>query len=79
MEGYPQGLHAIYSKGCLPHMRERIVNNRLKVIGFYDDVHVRYMDEPEYIPYADPQVAFFNVNTPDDLAKARALAKESNL
>jgi molybdopterin-guanine dinucleotide biosynthesis protein A len=73
VDGYPQGLHAIYSKRCLTPIKQRLDADRLKVIGFYDDVNVRYIDEAEYRPF-DPQGhSFFNVNTPDELEAARQL------
>ncbi|GAB4576024.1 MAG: molybdenum cofactor guanylyltransferase [Anaerolineae bacterium] len=71
--GYPQGLHAIYRKTCLPIIRQRLEADRLRVIGFYDEVHVRTLDEPEY-QALDPQgLSFFNVNTPEQLAEAQAM------
>ena len=50
-DGYPQGLHAIYSKACLEPIRRKLDADKLKVIGFYDEVRVRYVDEPEYAPF----------------------------
>ena len=71
VEGYPQGLHAIYSKACLDPIRQRLEADRLKVIGFYGDVQVRYIDEAEYQPIDPRGLSFFNVNTPQDLEEAR--------
>lgn len=71
VDRHPQGLHAIYSKNCLGPIRQRLETNHLKVIGFYDDVRVRYLEPAEYQPI-DPQgLSFFNVNTPDELEQAR--------
>jgi molybdopterin-guanine dinucleotide biosynthesis protein A len=77
VDGYPQGLHAIYSKNCLTPILERLDGDRLKVIGFYDSVRVRYIDEPEYKQF-DPQGwSFYNVNTPDELREAREMASNA--
>jgi molybdopterin-guanine dinucleotide biosynthesis protein A len=76
IDDYPQGLHAIYSKACLEPIHRRLETNRLKVIGFYDDVAVRYLDEAEYQVYDPDNSAFINVNTPVDLEKAQQLAQE---
>jgi molybdenum cofactor guanylyltransferase len=66
VEGYPEGLHAIYSKRCLEPIRQQLDADRLKVIGFYDDVRVRYLDESDYQPF-DPQgLSFRNINTPEE-------------
>lgn len=74
IEGYPQGLHAIYSKNCLAPIRQKLDQDQLKVISFYDEVRVRYLHEPEYHAF-DPQgYALLNINTPEELAEARYLA-----
>lgn len=74
---YPQGLHAIYSKQCLAPIKKCIAMNQLKVIGFYKDVNVRYIDEPEHQPFDRKGLSFFNVNTPEQLAEAEQLALEN--
>jgi molybdopterin-guanine dinucleotide biosynthesis protein A len=76
VDGYPEGLHAIYSKACLAPIRQRLDADKLKVIGFYDDVRVRPLDEAEYRPF-DPQGhSFDNINTPEELAEAQRKAQE---
>ncbi|NDJ74791.1 MAG: molybdenum cofactor guanylyltransferase [Chloroflexi bacterium] len=75
--GRPQGLLAIYSRACLPAIRADLESDLLKVIGFYDRVRVRYVDEAEYAPF-DPQGrSFFNVNTPHDLEKAHQIINDT--
>lgn len=65
-------LHAIYSKGCLPHMKALLDQNNLKIIDFFPQVRVRYV-EGEEIARWDPSFrSFMNINTPGDLEKARA-------
>jgi molybdopterin-guanine dinucleotide biosynthesis protein A len=76
VEGYPEGLHALYSKQCLEPIRKRLDADELKVISFYDDVRVRYIDEDEYKQFNEKGLAFYNVNTPDELKEARKLAEE---
>ena len=71
VEGYPQGLHAIYNKTCLLPIQERLDANRLKIIRFYDDVRVRYLDESAYETYDPDGLSFTNLNTPDELDDAR--------
>lgn len=77
VDNYPEGLHAIYSKQCLEPIKKCLAMNRLKVIGFYDDVRVRYLDEPEYQPFDSKGLSFFNVNTPEQLAEAERLAQQN--
>lgn len=67
-------LHAVYAKSCLPHIEERLVAGRLKIVGFFDRVRVVEIPEAEIACYRDPAVVFMNVNTPDELEHARVLA-----
>jgi molybdopterin-guanine dinucleotide biosynthesis protein A len=70
-EGYPQSMHALYSKACAGPIRQRLEADRLKVIGFFPDVRVRGVSAEE-IDSIDPERwSFINVNTLDDLAVAR--------
>jgi molybdopterin-guanine dinucleotide biosynthesis protein A len=73
VDQYPQGLHAIYSKQCLEPIAARLREDRLKVIGFYEDVRCRFIDEAEYHPYDRFGRSFMNINTPEELAEARKL------
>lgn len=66
-------LHASYAKRCLPHMEERLRAGRLRIVGFFDAVRVVEISEATVRRLADPTVVFMNVNTPDELARARAL------
>ena len=73
VEGYPQGLHAIYRKTCIGPIREQLAADRLKIIRFYDRMRVRYLDELEYAPYDADGRCFANLNTPEELAEAGRL------
>jgi molybdopterin-guanine dinucleotide biosynthesis protein A len=75
--GYPEALHAIYSRACLVPIQERLEANQLKVTGFFESVRVRYVDEAEYQALDPKGLSFFNVNTPDDLAAALRLAERA--
>ena len=68
-----QTLHAAYGKACLPHMEARLRAGRLKIVGFFDDVRVLEVSEAEVARHADPAIVFMNVNTPEELERARAL------
>ncbi|MBI4611046.1 MAG: molybdenum cofactor guanylyltransferase [Candidatus Rokubacteria bacterium] len=66
-------MHALYGKACLPHMEALLRARRFKIISFFDRVRVREIPEPEVARYRDPAVCFMNVNTPDELTRAREL------
>lgn len=70
--GHPQGLHALYSKACLPGIRTCIAAGRLRVISFYDQVRVRYLDEAEWRPLDPTGRALHNLNTREELAAVQA-------
>ena len=68
-----QTMHAVYGKGCLPHMEARLRAGRLKIVGFFDDVRVLEVSEAEVMRHADPALVFMNLNTPEELERARAM------
>ena len=73
VDGYPQGLHAIYKRTCIEPIAEQLAADRLKIIRFYDRMRVRYLDESDYAAF-DPQGrSFANLNTPEELAEAERL------
>lgn len=69
-DGHPQGLHAVYRKSCLGPIRADLESDRLKVIGFYDQVKVRYVYPEEYRDLDPEGRSFRNINTPDELSRA---------
>jgi molybdopterin-guanine dinucleotide biosynthesis protein A len=72
---FPETLHAIYGRGCLASIKRRMLSNRLKIIGFFDDVRVRYV-EREVVARLDPTFqSFLNMNTPADWEKMQQLAE----
>ena len=77
-------LHAVYRPAtCLGPIEEALARGERRIISFYHEVRVRYVEQAEIARF-DPQgLSFFNINTPDDWAQAlarwthprRALAK----
>lgn len=78
VDDYPQGLHAIYKKTCIEPIAEQLAADRLKIIRFYEQMRVRYLDESDYAAF-DPQGrSFANINTPEELAKAECLRRPTD-
>jgi len=74
LNGEAEPFRAIYSQACLAPIRAALDAGKMRVISFFPNVRVRFVDEPE-IDRFDPQhLSFFNVNTPEDLEQARRLA-----
>jgi len=71
--GFHETLHARYAKVCLGPMERRIAAGQLKITGFFPDVRVLEIPEPEVARLADPERVFMNVNSPEDLERARII------
>jgi molybdopterin-guanine dinucleotide biosynthesis protein A len=59
-------LHALYSRTCLPAIETRLLVNQRRMISFYPDVRVRYVDEREIAIFDRTGRSFANANTPED-------------
>lgn len=76
IEGLLEPLHAIYSKSCLEPIDHLLARGGLKIIDFFPEVRVRYVEEEE-VDIFDPQhLSFFNVNTPSDLEEMKKRARK---
>jgi molybdopterin-guanine dinucleotide biosynthesis protein A len=64
-------LHACYGKACLGPMESRLRAGRLKIVGFFDEVRVLAIAPALVARFRDPALVFMNVNTPDELRRAR--------
>lgn len=68
-----QPLCAVYAKKCIRPIERRIIQKNFKIEGFFRNQRIKRIPE-KLLRLKDPAlVSFFNVNTPDDLAKAEAL------
>jgi len=65
---------AVYSKRCMPAVEKAIEQGHRRVISFFDEVSVRYLEKDEIHIYDSDERSFFNVNTPEDLQQAIQLA-----
>src|SRR5688500_10758972 len=59
-ENYPQSMQALYSKQCLEPMRQRLDEDRLKVIGFFPNVRVREVTGDEIDRFDAERLSFMN-------------------
>ncbi|HXE84022.1 MAG TPA: molybdenum cofactor guanylyltransferase [Gemmatimonadales bacterium] len=66
-------LCAVYGPACAPAIARRLDQGDLMAISFHADVRVGIVPLAEVRRFGDPDELFFNVNTPDDLARAEAL------
>jgi molybdopterin-guanine dinucleotide biosynthesis protein A len=76
LAGEAEPFRAIYSRDCLGPIRAALDAGRMRVISFFAEVRVRYVDEIEIDRFDPRHLSFFNVNTPADLEQARRLAAQ---
>jgi molybdopterin-guanine dinucleotide biosynthesis protein A len=72
--GRLETLHASYAKSCLGPIESKLRHGQLKIAGFFDEVRVFEIPEQEVARFRRPELIFMNVNTPEELARARAIA-----
>lgn len=70
---YPEPLHAVYGRGCIEPIRERLESGQLKITNFLGAVRVRYVREDECRAVDRELRSFLNVNTEEDLAHVRTI------
>ncbi|MGQ9511896.1 molybdopterin-guanine dinucleotide biosynthesis protein B [Thermodesulfitimonas sp.] len=71
--GRLQPLFAAYRKSCLEPITKILERGERRVAGFFPAVRVRYLTEADFVWRPGIERVFFNVNTPADLARLRAV------
>jgi len=74
--GGPRGVEplcGVYGPACLAPVTRQLDDEDLRAIGFHDAVRVGHLPLEVVSGFGDPETLFFNVNTPNDLAKAEDL------
>ncbi len=66
-------LHALYSQDCLPAIEARLKDGQRRMISFYPDVRVRYMESREVAIFDREGRSFANANTPEDWERLKTL------
>ena len=73
----PRGIEpmcAYYATTCIEPIEQAVARGDLRVIGFHADVRVAVLPTADVARCGDPHRMFMNVNTPDERARAEALA-----
>jgi len=66
-------LCAVYGPGCRSPIERAVARGDRRAIAFHPDVRVGTLPIDRVRACGDPDVLFFNINTPEDLARAEAL------
>ena len=69
-------LFALYSRSCLPAMKDLLTANRFRILDLYERIDVLYIDESTLPP--GHCKALMNINNRKDLERARYLAGEGS-
>jgi molybdopterin-guanine dinucleotide biosynthesis protein A len=72
-DGYVEPLLAAYTAACREPMRRQLAAGNRRVADIFPHIRVRYLPEDGYRRFGDTGRLFFNINSPGDLAAARAM------
>ncbi len=76
----PQGFepfHAVYNKeACLPHILTALDAGKRRVDAWFAQVNIHHLMPDECLQYDPQQIAFWNVNTHEELLEAERKASE---
>lgn len=67
-------LHAVYSRDCLQLVERMIKEGKFGVHKLHGRLKTRYVEAEEIERFDPHHLSFFNINTKEDLEKARQLA-----
>ena len=68
-----QTLFAVYSKKCLPVIKQMFVEGELRVHALYNRISVRVVPPSEWRQFDPHGHSFFNINTPEDFNVVRRI------
>ena len=73
----PEPLHAVYRRAaCVPAIEASIAADEWKVVAWFPQVKVRFLNMEEVRALDDTGLAFWNLNTPEEFAEAERRAAE---
>lgn len=70
--GRTHPLSGIYRKSVLPHVQKQLKNNNLRMMSFFEDVNVKYVEDFNEISDENLQKHFFNMNNPQQYEQAKS-------
>jgi len=69
-------LHALYNKACLGAIEDSFSRGRRRIVSFFSQVRVRYVEAGETDAFDPEHWSWFNINTPAELELACKWAKK---
>lgn len=78
VRGYFEPLLAAYSPDCILPIEKKLAQGNRRVVGFYNDVRIKVLNE-EQVRKVDPElVSFSNINSKEDLIEVERIIKIEN-
>lgn len=78
-DGLPQSLHALYHRRCVKSFAEQLTNKVYRMESALEHINTHFIPEDLCRARDSSGKTFFNINTPDDLKRAKAMVAESSL
>lgn len=70
-------LHAVYNRqACVPAIKDSLQAGEQRLVSFYPQLRILKVEEPTLVQLDPSGLGFFNINTPQDLARAERLIAE---
>jgi len=77
-ESGTEPFHSIYrAEACLPHVKAALEAGKHRVDAWFSEANIFYLTPEEILPYDPHGLAFFNINTLDELKEAERIVKEN--
>lgn len=72
-----ESFHAVYRReACLQPVKEALDAGKWRVDAWFEHAQLHFLSQSEILKYDSQQVAFLNLNTPEELQQAEQLARE---
>jgi len=76
LRGLSEPLHALYSRNCLGPIEQSLTQGGGRIISFFPQVRVRYIEAAEVDRFDPQHRSFFNINTAEDWRQAQCWAMQ---
>ena len=73
LNGEAEPFRAIYSKACLDPIRRALDAGKMRVISFFPESNLRWLEEEEVRRFDPDLLTFMNCNTPEELEAVRKI------
>ena len=73
---FAEPFRAVYKKSCLGPIMSAINAGQRRVISFFEEVDIRFVERKEVLVFDPDLVSFMNANTPKDIKTIEKIAKK---